>query len=292
MDFDTFVSQAWNDHAEDSPAVATRLQEQALTLVAEAAQVPRLAQLAHHVLGEHLGRWEDGLRFLAQLSALPVCAGEADVGQGLRRHVASLQIAAGQADPGAGFDASERIRIGALAAGDLARHDAVRAAALLEDALAQADLAGLPAADLSHRVLAITGNGIACTLEEASQRNEVERRLMIRAAQVARRQWEVAGTWMEVERAEYRLARSWQQAGDLAQARQHAQACLEIVQAHDNPPLEAFFGWEALGLVEGAAGNRAGHALALRNAQQAFEALPAEDKDWCQASLTALAAAL
>ena len=71
MDFDRFVSQAWDDHADDSPAVAARLQDQALALVTESAQVPRLAHLAHHVLGEHLGRWDDGLRFLRQLDSLP-----------------------------------------------------------------------------------------------------------------------------------------------------------------------------------------------------------------------------
>jgi hypothetical protein len=291
MDFDDFVSQAWSDHADDSPAVATRLQGQALALVTEPAQVPRLAHLAHHVFGEHLARWADGLSFLQQLAALPACSSQADVAQGVRRHVASLQLAAGQPDPRAGFDISERIRITALAAADLASHDAQRASAFLEEALAQSDQAVLPATDLSHRVLAVTGNGIAGTLEEKPQRSELERRLMIRAAQVARRHWELAGTWLETERAEYRLARTWQQAGDLTQARQHAQNCLEIVQAHDNVPLEAFFGWEALGLVEHSAGNAAGHAQAVRNAQAAFEALSADDQGWCRPSLDKLASA-
>ena len=274
MDFDRFVSQAWDDHADDSPAVAARLQDQAPALVTESAQVPRLAHLAHHVLGEHLGRWDDGLRFLRQLASLPACSSQADVAQGVRRHVASLQLAAGQADPRAAFDASERIRITALAAGDLASHDAPRAAALLEDALAQSEQADLPASDLSHRVLAVTGNAIAGTLEEKPQRSDVERGLMIRAAQVARRHWALAGTWL--------------QAGDKVQARQHAQNCLEIVQAHDNVPLEAFFGWEVLGLVERAAGNAAGHAQALQNAQAAFQALQTDDQGWCRPSLDAL----
>lgn len=290
MDFEDFISQAWSEHADDSPAVATRLQAQALPLVAEPAQVPRLAHLAHHVFGEHLARWADGLHFLQQLAALPACSSQADVAQGVRRHLAGLQLAAGLADVRAGFDPSERIRITALAAGDLAQHDAARAAALLDDALQQSEQAGLPASDLSHRVLAVTGNGIAGTLEEKTQRSELERSLMIRAAQVARRHWELAGTWLETERAEYRLARTWLQAGDLAQARQHAQQCLEIVQAHDQVPLEAFFGWEALGLVERAAGHAAGHATAVQHAQAAFEALSAEDRSWCRPSLDLLTA--
>ncbi|HRD99291.1 MAG TPA: hypothetical protein PLA97_23150, partial [Rubrivivax sp.] len=143
--------------------------------------------------------------------------------------------------------------------------------------------------DPAHRSLGIAGNGIAGTLEEKAPRSADETRLMLRAAQVARRFWALAGTWLETERAEYRLARSWHQAGDLTQARQHAQNCLEIVRANGSVPLEAFFGWEALGLVERAAGNAAGHAQALRQAQQAFENLAVEDQGWCRTSLDALA---
>ena len=80
------------------------------------------------------------------------------------------------------------------------------------------------------------------------------------------------------------------QAGDLAQARQHAQNCLDIVQAHGSPALEDFFGWEALGTVERAAANAAGHAQALARAGAAFARLDDSDKSWCQASLDKLQA--
>jgi hypothetical protein len=141
-----------------------------------------------------------------------------------------------------------------------------------------------------HRALAVTGHNIACTLEEKAERNGDERDLMILAAQTSRRHWAIAGTWLETERAEYRLANTWLQAGDLTRAREHAQACLEIVAAHDGAALERFFGWEALGLVERAAGNSAGHAQALVHARAAFAELAESDKAWCAASLDKLAA--
>ena len=55
-------------------------------------------------------------------------------------------------------------------------------------------------------------------------------------------------------------------------------------------PLEAFFGWEALGRVERAAGNATGHAQAIVQAETAFAGLSDGDKGWCLASLDKLKA--
>lgn len=292
MDFNTFLDQAWTDHATDSPAVAGRLQAQGLALVTEEDHLLPMAHLAHHVWGEHLGLWHEGLQFLQQLAALPLCGADGAAAQALRRYQASLRLAGGLADERGAFTVSDGIRVTAMAAANLACIDATRSAALLSDALARAEAAALPDKDPAHRALAIAGNGIAGTLEEKAGRSEAERGLMIRAAQTARAYWARAGTWLETERAEYRLAMTWVQAGDLAQARQHAQSCLEIVQANGNVPLEVFFGWEALGTVERAAGNATGHAQALAHAHTAFASLEDGDRGWCQASLDKLAAAL
>ena len=54
VNFDSFMSQAWNDHATDSHGVALRLSEQAFALLANEAQLVRLMNLAQHVHGEHL----------------------------------------------------------------------------------------------------------------------------------------------------------------------------------------------------------------------------------------------
>lgn len=288
MDFDTFLDQAWTEHATDAPAVATRLAQQGITLVSEEAQLLPMAHLAHHVFGEHLGRWADGLQVQSQLAALGLGSSDGLAAQAVRRFMASLKLAGGLADERAGLSHSENIRITALAAANLGAHDAARSQRLLNEAMARSDAAHLPDQDPAHRALAIAGNGIAGTLEDKTQRSAAERELMILAAQTGRRYWALAGTWLETERAEYRLAMSWLKAGDAAQARQHAQQCLDIVAAHQGAALEQFFGWEAMGLSERAAGNTPGHAHALQEAKAAFAALPESDRGWCQASLDKL----
>ena len=176
-----------------------------------------------------------------------------------------------------------------MAAENLCSHDPVAASRQLTRALALAEDSALPVADPMHRALAVASHNLACTLEDKVDRSTDERPLMILSAQASRQHWEHAGTWLEVERAEYRLAMTWLQAGDLAQARQHAQSCLAIVAANDAPALERFFGHESLGVIERAAGNATGHARALEDARKAFAELSEDDQGWCQASLDKLA---
>lgn len=291
MDFSTFHTQAWDDHVTVAREVAQRL-SQGVPLVTTESQLTQLANLAHHVHGAHLGEWRAGTAFIEGLTALPLFQPEGASGQSLRRCLASLALSAGD-EGAAGMDAmstSDRIQVGAMAATNLAEHNIARSMGLLQAALDQAARAGLAAADPVHRALAIAGNNLACTLEEKPERSTEERALMILAAQTARHHWAIAGTWLETERAEYRLAMTWLQAGDLAQARTHAQNCLEIVAANDGAALERLFGWEALGRVERAAGNATGHAQALAQARSALAALEPSDQAWCAESVEKLAA--
>ncbi len=287
-DFPAFIAQAWDDHADAPQSVADRL-ETGLALAADEGELNQLMNLAHHLHGEHLGTWTQGVAFIERLRGAPVFAADGPSGQGARRSIASLRLSGGQPAALDVFTPSDRARVLAMAASNLASRDALRAGGWLREALDLTQREELAAADPAHRALAVTGNNIASTLEEKPDRSADERELMILAARTARRHWAIAGTWLETERAEYRLANTWLQAGDPARARQHAQACLEIVEANDGAALERFFGWEALGLVERAAGNASGHAQALAQARDAFAALDDDDKSWCQASLDKLA---
>ena len=223
MDFDSFLNQAWDDHAADAAGVAERLAAQVPERTTDAAQVTALANLVHHVYGEHLGRWADGRALLQRLAAHPACTAGSAAVPALARFQASLSLCEGLADERAAMTPSDRIRVTALAAANLAERDTPRASALFAEALAETDRAGLETADPTHRALAVTGNNLACTLEEKPHRTPAERALMIAAAQAARRFWALAGGWLETERAEYRLAMTWLQAGDPALARHHAQ---------------------------------------------------------------------
>ena len=289
MDFKTFIDKAWEDHATDAAAVARRLDD-GIVLVTDEPQLNQLMNLGQHVHGEHLGQWQQGIEFVERLGALPAFAAEGVSGQARTRSVASLRLAAGDDAHLDGLSLSDRIRVVAMAASSLAERDTARASALLRQALDLAQRSGLPATDPMNRALAVTGNNLACALEEKPARSAEERALMILAAQTARHYWAIAGTWLETERAEYRLANTWLQAGDLARAREHAQACIEIVAANNGAALERLFGWEALGLVERTAGNATGHAQALARAREALAELDESDKSWCAASVDKLAA--
>ena len=281
---DTFLEQAWNDHANEPAAVAERL-PQGLALVHDEDGVMRLAGLAHHVWGEHLGRWPQGLAFLAQLAERGVhgVAGAAS----LSRCQASLRLCSGAVDERAPMSASDQCRVSTMAACNLAGIDTARAASLLQEA--EALVGALPDTDPGVRSLAANSNGIASTLQQhAKPLDAAQRSLMIRAAQVARTQWQRAGTWLEVERAEYRLALCWLAAGDAAQALQHAQHCDSVVRDNGSLPLEVFFAAEALALPARAMGDSARHAAAVATAQQAFDALPVGEQAWCRVTLDKL----
>ena len=289
MSFTEFASHAWDEHVTHPAAVAQRLATEGLALVNDPAHVAALAQLVHHVFGEHLGRWDDGLAALHALAAHPACVADAAAALAVQRCSASLALCAGQADTRPQMTASDAIRVTALAAAALAEQQTPRAMQLLRDALARSDAAQLPPADAAHRALAVAGNNLACTLEEKSGRSADEVELMILAAQTGRRFWAVAGGWLETERAEYRLAMTWVQAGDLAQARHHAQQCLDIVQRESAPALERFFAREAMAVVARAAGS-ADADDTLARARAAFAELDEDDRGWCQPSLDKLAA--
>lgn len=125
-------------------------------------------------------------------------------------------------------------------------------------------------------------------LEEKPCRNQDEKDLMILAAKTGRKFWEIAGTWLQIERAEYRLSNSYRKADDLVKALEHAQTCIEICEANRAGPLEFFFGYEALALSEQARSNTIGFEKALTQVKSNFEKLSEDDKSWCKPTLDML----
>lgn len=291
MDFDGYISAGWQRHADEAAAVAASLGAEGLGLCVQAAQVLPLARLAHHVHGEHLGLWAEGIALQERIQLLPQA--DAAARAAVRRFITSLALAGQTAEPQAllqGLSAADATWATALAAAALAPHDAARAGGLLQDALARFEAARLPEGAPCTRALAVSSNNLAATLEERPQRSADEVALMLLAAQSARRFWALAGGWLETERAEYRLAHSWRAAGDAARARHHAQACLAIVAANGRVPLEHFFGLEALYLAEHAAGDLAARNHAAAQMRSTFPSLDADDQSWCQATLDKLPA--
>lgn len=286
--FDTFLQQAWADHADHAEAVALRLRTQT-----PAPQTPdqlaALARLVVHLCGEHLGAFADGRWRLAALEGHPLA--DAAVQSTLRVGIASLTLAETGAADRSSFTLEEQIRCEAAAAAiSLGRQQTERAMALLRTARGR--LAALPDAGAAvHRPLGIACHNMAWVLHDrGSDRSAEETETMLELAAGSKTHWAKAGTWLEVERGDYDLARCNLAAGLLDPALHFAALCLAGCTQNDAPPYEIFFAHEALALVQHARGDLADCARSVAAATAAFSELMADDQDACRLTLAALQA--
>jgi len=298
MELGEFTKKAWEDHAEHMQAVADRLGE-GLALATEMAQLPALAGLIVHVRGEHLGQWEEGIADLRALTEHAVFDGETEAGRSIYRSLAILHRCQGDT---AAFESvlkrgrslgdqpieSDHARVYAIIASTLTGQDRIEEAmAALETALELASY-GPVKGDPVALALAVTGNNLACTLEEKADRNAEEVALMVLAAETGRRFWEIAGDWKNVERAEYRLSMSQLAAGNAESALDHAQDCLGICAENDAPALELFFAHEALALARQAEGNPVAAQAAQARCAALLDEQDEDMKSYCKAALDQL----
>jgi hypothetical protein len=289
MDFATFLEAAWNDHGDRPEDVAARLAG-GVGLVAAPADIAPFARIVTHVYGEHLGRWDDGVRVLESLRASPACDGSAAATGAIAVGIATLRYAGGDRDVAAALEPEDRIAVLAAAASALVgRGDRKLAGAAYRQALVLAE-AGLPPGSPAIRALAVGGNNLAATLEETADRDADDSATMVAAAEAGLRYWRLAGTWLEEERALYRVARSRMLAGDPEGASDSAQACLDVCAINDASPFERFFGYAMLALARRAAGDKAGFATARAEALRLHARIAAEEQPWCRSELAALGA--
>jgi tetratricopeptide (TPR) repeat protein len=294
-----WINTGWNDHADDAEGVMSRFGE-ALELVSEPGHLPQVASLIVHVSGDHLGRYQDGLQLLDRLSELSVFDASESAGQAILRCQAILQLCAGNVEASGGLEerahgasdlpnASTSIRVQVVAAGALAQQGKLdRAIALFQSAVDLADY-GPDKADPASRSLAITANNLACDLEQRDGRTPEEDRLLELAAKTARTFWEIAGTWVQVKIAEYRLAMTYIALGNPQQATAHANQSLALVEANDGSESDRFFPYEALAQARHADGDAEGAAAARAKAADALASVEDEGtREWFSSALAAL----
>jgi hypothetical protein len=287
MNFDAFIAAAWKDHAERPEAVAARLAD-ALDRPGSASEIAAFASLVTHVYGEHLARWSEGVGLLEALCGRPAADGSPDASRAIARGVAILRYAGALDSSLSSLPAGDRVAVLATASSALAaQREWARAIAAYEDALRLA-APGLDPGSPATRALAIAGNNLAASLEEKRDRDPLETRGMIVAAEGGLRYWRQAGAWLEEERAEYRLARSLLQAGEGASAAAHARRCVELCIANDAPPFERFFGHAALAFALRHDGDHAAAAAARRQALEQYALIAPGDRPWCTADVEAL----
>ena len=287
MTFDAFLETAWNDHGDRPQEVADRLAS-SLHVVQAAEHIPPFARLVMHVYGEHLGLWDRGIAVLESLRRLPASAGSAAAGATLDRNIATLRYAGGDTTVLESLSAEDRISVLALAASAFSgRNGMKRAIAAYAEALALAE-AGLPPQSPALRALAVGGNNLAAALEEKKDRNDAETEGMLVAAYGGLRYWKQAGTWLEEERAEYRLTRSLLRAGRATEAIESAKRCVDVCVRNDAPAIETFFGCVVLALAQRADGDATAFTASRQRALALLERVPEDEKQWCQADLAEL----
>ena len=286
MSFDTFLEQAWADHGDRPAEVAERL-EQGYALIESPAQIAPFARILAHVDGEHLARWVDGVARLNRLRAHPKWDDEGLAPTIVRRLAAALRFGGGD-DSIADLEAADRAHAHAVAATALAAQGR-RPEALRHFRAALAAAPGLDDNDPAIRALAVSSNNLASTLEELPSRSDDETSVMLEAARVARLYWARAGGWLETERAEYMLAKCHLAAGDAIGALTHARRCVAICQDNGADAFERFFAQGVLALANRARSDERQFAEARAAALVHYEALPPDQKRWCEPTLSRIA---
>lgn len=278
---DAFLKTAWADHGDRPQQVADRLAS-SLSLVQAPQQVRPYAGLVSHVYGEHLGQWQAGIDLLESMRALPAFDGSAAVVDPVERAIATLRYAGGDASALGALDAHDRTFVLASAAATFTgRGELDRAIAAYSQALKAGEVTLAPASP-AVRALAIGGNNLAAALEDKVDAGERELDAMVAAAEGGLRFWKQAGTWLEEERAEYRLARSLLRAGRPADAIASARRCVDVCRRNEAPAFERFFGEAVLALAHRATGD--GHAFATHRdlALGLLAQVPEAEKAWCE----------
>lgn len=290
MDLDELLKTGWADHGDAPQAVADQLAA-ACQWVETPEQAIPFARLLVHVYGEHLGQWQHGVDLLEKLGQQLIGSDPSEAADcSLQQGLVSLRYASGTDEATAlhGLTSAQRVSALTVAASALAaRGDTSRAIAAFIDALQTAS-AGLPEGSPAIRSLAVAGNNLASTLEGKPDRLPNETEAMLVCAEAARKYWKLTGTWLEVERAEYRLARSLLQAGQASDAVQAAQRCVDGCLGNGAPAFELFFGYAVLGIAQRSAGQTDASLHCEAAALAQWQAVPEADRGWCQSDLDEL----
>lgn len=284
MNFDDFIKTAWADHGDQPRIVAERL-SQSQHLLEDAQQIPAFVRLITHVYGEHLADWDTGI---ALLQTLPCFDKEPAAQSAIAVSAATLSYGRGDADALALLPPQEQATALANASSLFAAQQKLSLAIKsYSEALAiYAKLAPQPNQAPIHLALAIAGNHLACVLEEQNHRNSVETDAMLLAAQSALKFWTLAGSWLETERAEYRLCRSALQAGQSVKAIQAAQRCLDGCTQNNAPAFELFFAHAIVAITQ--KNQVAIFEKHRRAAIACLEQIPSDEQHWCETELKEL----
>lgn len=274
MSFGDYLNEAWNLHQKSPEDVAANLNS-GLKLAQSASDITGLAHLATHVFAEHLGQYQKGLVFISSLNDQSL--NDDNSKAALNRFESVLKICENSNFDISYLSESDKCRVLALAASAFTGTKNIsQASAFFEQAEVMA--AKLATTDAAVRSMAITGNNLACALEEKNTLSDDEKKLMLKAAHAGLHYWKLAGTWLETERAEYRLSQSYFRLRDLISSIKHANQCLTICEENKAGALEFFFAYEALVKIEL---EMSQPLRSLEKMKHYFSLLSEGDQQWC-----------
>jgi hypothetical protein len=112
---------------------------------------------------------------------------------------------------------------------------------------------------------------------------------MVAAARGAVTFWRLAGTWVEEERALYRLARSLIAAKQPDAAIESGVQCVRVCLANEAPAFERFFAYAVLASALREGGRDTDYADMREEAMAWFDRVAEDERQWCESDLADLA---
>jgi hypothetical protein len=280
-----FIDRAWDEHVGDAQGVAARLPQGVALLEQAPDKTGDFAQLAEHVLVAHLGDGDAMARCMQSLA--PLSARHPESGPALARARLAGALLRGDDTSTQALPRAAAIRAhGSAVCGLASRGDMAAARRLLQSAAALAQAASADDKD-AQKALAASYHNLAAQLEEGPRGAERDA-LMMDAARLSRSTWAEAGTWVNIERADYMLARCAATVGDGAQAVMHAKSCLAICEANGADAFEHFFAHEALGRACVVSGDHDAASTQLARMQGLMSQIGDDNREYCQGCIDKL----
>ncbi len=289
MEFKEYLGNAWSEHGTSADQTAESI-DSGIALCRSADDVSSLVHLTTHLYSEHIQRFTEGERKLREIGKSEYAKGT-PAEFAVARAIAAFRLCGGTLDPAEdrmGLTPADLARALAIAASALSVRDSERSEKFLKQALELATSVDLASADGLARSLAIAGNNTAASLEETPMLSEQQKSLMLLAAETGRKYWEIAGTWLEVERAEGRWAQSCLKANRFDEARAHAKLALAICEANKASAMEHFLAYETIARIEKVAATNAFQSAVLVTEEWFAKLSPDDEVDWAKSLLNDL----
>lgn len=280
MKFKEYLSNAWMTHEMESKKILDEAKEN-FKLMETEDDVMSMARLIAHISGEHLGQWEKGIDLLRKMKNNATIKDKNE----MNRLVGMLNLGNFPNTDITSYSYSDQSRILAMTSSALANLGGLKNAGKFLKSAIQISDTHLEKLDPANKTIAMMSHNIASALEKKMEQSENQKEFMVFAANAARRFWEIAGTWKEIERAEYQLALTYLKASQNQVAHKCAHECLRIVNENHDETLELFFAYEVIILTSLATGNISGLERTKELFRGTFDRLSIEDQSWCKATL-------